>query len=80
MRDIAWLRLKKKEQVAVLLRLLIVGKETFLKVRRILKVTCDLILLPRMSAKGTWIIDREPVLLPMPFGSGSVRRSVNRGI
>jgi hypothetical protein len=45
MRNMAWFRLKEKEQVAVLLRLVVVGKESFLKVGSILEMTSDFVLL-----------------------------------
>lgn len=45
MGNMAWLGLKQKEQVAVLLRLLVVGKEAFLEFEAVSQVVGDFILL-----------------------------------
>lgn len=45
MGNMAWLRLEEEEQVAVLLRLLVVGKEAFLEFEAVSQVVGDFILL-----------------------------------
>lgn len=65
------LRLKKKEQIAVLLRLLIVREETFLKICGIFEMVCDLVLLFIIFSPITNEAHFQDVLLPMPCDSGS---------
>lgn len=48
MRNVFWLGLKEKQQVSILLRLLVVGEEAFLQLGGILQVTCDFVLLLRV--------------------------------
>jgi hypothetical protein len=45
MGNVAWFGLEEEEQVAVFLRLVVVGKEAFLEFEAVAKVVCDFILL-----------------------------------
>ena len=56
MRNISRFGLEKEEQVAVLLSLLIVGKEALLKICSIFKMTRDLVLLWRTSARAIVVV------------------------
>lgn len=49
MRNVSRLSLQEEEQVAVLLRLLVVGKEALLELGGFIEVACDLILLHSKS-------------------------------
>jgi len=70
MGNMAWLRLEEEEQVAVLLRLLVVGKEAFLEFEAVSQVVGDFILLQDSQYKrGVCAALGAP--LPMPCGSGS---------
>lgn len=77
----AWFGLEEEEQIAVFLRLLVIGKETFLEFEAVCKVVGDFILLRssqyRVRDKARSKAWSAP--LPMPCGSESAGLSVSRG-
>jgi hypothetical protein len=49
MRNVPWLGLEEEEKIAVLLRLIVVGKEALLELGGFIEVACDLVLLNSRS-------------------------------
>lgn len=80
-RNMSRLGLKQKQEVAIFLRLLIVGKEAFLQVRCILEMGCHFVLLLHAlvsAVKLRGFHDCAPPPRPCDFGSRA--RSVNPNI
>lgn len=68
--NVSGLRLQKKQEVAVFLCLVVVGKDTLLHLESILEMAGDFILLQR-ALESTLFIGTIPVIpLPKPYGSG----------
>jgi hypothetical protein len=68
--DVPGLGLQKKQEVAVFLRLVVVGKDTLLHLESILEMARDFILL-QISLESTLFIETILAIpLPKPYGSG----------